>query len=70
MKQVKIIKRDIAGDKSKFFTHDLSYERLKLGDVVELQNDKNEIANYYVESAKWEFSHFGDTYVIVVIPKI
>lgn len=69
LRRVRIIKRDATGDTEKYFCHDRSYELLKIGEAVELQNDKGEISNYCVQSAQWEFSHFGDTYVIVVIPK-
>lgn len=68
--RVKIIKRDGDKEEAKFFNHDMSYEHLKLGETVELQNDKGEVTPYCVQSAQWEFSHFGDTYTIIVIPKV
>ena len=69
MAQAKIIRKDELGENVRIFDNSSPYERLKPGDVVEVEIDEQgTLRDYFVETMKWDFTHFGDTLVIYIQP--
>lgn len=66
--RVQVIKRDKSGDSVRFFENDSSYEKLNRNEVVECEDAKGQITEYYVSEMKWDFSHFGETLIIILLP--
>ncbi len=67
MNGVKIIKRDEKGQIIKIFDGFTQYEGLKTGDVVEIE-DVGALRDYVVVDTRWEFTHFGNMYEVVIEP--
>ena len=69
MAQVQIIRKDEQGETVKIFDNSSPYEKLKPGDVVEVEIDENgTLRDYFVDEMNWEFGHFGDTLTIHIQP--
>jgi len=66
----KIIRRNELGETFKAFDSSTPYEALKPGEVVEVEDEQGELRDYYVADMKWDFTHFGDTLVIVIQPVV
>jgi len=66
----KIIRRNELGETFKTFDSSTPYEALKPGDVVEVEDEQGELRDYFVSDMKWDFTHFGDTLVIIIQPVV
>ena len=44
------------------------YEHLKPGDVVEVEDINDQLTDYYVSEMRWNFTHFGDTLELTLMP--
>ena len=69
MARVKIIRKDELRETVKTFKDSSPYEELKLGEVVEVEDEQGNLKDYIVESMNWDFTHFGDTLVITISPE-
>jgi hypothetical protein len=67
---VTIIRRNELGETFKTFNSSAPYEALKPGEVVEVEEETGELRDYFVTDMKWDFTHFGDTLVIVIQPVV
>lgn len=66
MPRAKITRRDEQGDVVKTFADSAPYEGLKPADIVEVEDGRGELRDYFVAEMKWDFSHFGDTLEILI----
>lgn len=69
MVEIKITRKDEDGETTKTFQDIPQYRALKIGDVVEVEHANGQLQDYYVTSTKWDFSHFGDTFLVVIEPQ-
>ena len=68
MSSAKIIRRNELGETSKTFDSSTPYEALKPGEIVEVEDERGELRDYFVSDMKWDFTHFGDTLQIIIQP--
>ena len=66
MNTIRVIRKDDYGEVSVMFSNCPQYEALKKGDIVEAHDHTGELKDYMVTSTNWEFSHFGNRYVIII----
>jgi hypothetical protein len=52
----------------KEFESSTPYEGLKVDDVMDVVREDGTEHEYYVSEMQWDFSHFGDTLVIKILP--
>jgi hypothetical protein len=69
MAEVEIIRTDEQGTTTNVFSDSSPYERLKLGDEVEVEMDEHgTLRDYFVEGMNWDFNHFGTRLIIHIKP--
>jgi len=68
MANAKIIRRDGHEESTKIFNDSSPYERLKANEIVEVECEDGILRDYTVSFVHWDFTHFGDTLVIIIEP--
>jgi hypothetical protein len=65
MIQAQIIIKDEHGESIRVFNDGSPYEKLKAGDIVEVEMcEHGDLKDYLVDATHWNFGHFGNTLVI------
>ena len=68
MDRTRFIRIDNGIETVKEFDGVSKYDGLSIGDVIEVVCEDNEVRDYYVSEIKWDFTHFGNTLVITILP--
>jgi hypothetical protein len=71
MDKTRFIRIDDGVETVKEFDGVSKYDGITLGEVIEVvrENDNdNEVHDYYVSQINWDFTHFGNTLVITILP--
>ena len=68
MPDVKITKKDGDNEIVNVLPSSAPYEHLKPGDVVEVDDINDQLVDYYVSEMRWNFTHFGDTLELTIMP--